>query len=309
VIIELEMYNMIIDRLVYIINGINDVFSYCEEYRGVVIILVYLLAITGWVIFYLLSKGIDHNEIFAKASENVKRSYENISNEDLITMYSSAINAISILGGIYGVMFALIISEKSNLIFISWSFFVWCCWVLAVLIMICHLISQSPNFHLYDRAKKEESLYLITSFIKNSGYILLLTTSYVPVFATLHTDNLDNMLKIWGGNIGPLLMMTSTIVLTFLIYRFLFDRRSIIAIGYTNIYFYLFMFLCLYGMYYVNVSPIEPVQSKWIGYFLDNRPLPSILVSLECYTITTPSLIPGLIITVYIFGKLGLIKE
>ncbi len=97
---------------------------------------IFILAIIGWftfiiiLILIILNKNPIHPlypDIYTKIDIKKREIYIKMSDEKIESTVSNTISNLSILGSIYGIMFALIISEKSSLIFISWSFLLWWC--------------------------------------------------------------------------------------------------------------------------------------------------------------------------------------
>ena len=148
---------------------------------------------------------------------NVSTPYDKKTDEEMEGTINGVINVLAVLAGVYGILFALIISDKASLVFVSWSFLIWCCWVLAILIRICHCCAiLMTDYHQWDRKKKEMILFGITNFTKHAGYLLIPTASFVPIFSTLENVDMDKITDIypWGLEISLFVGISSIVLLT-----------------------------------------------------------------------------------------------
>ena len=141
----------------------------------------------------------------AAESRYPKVMYNEKTDEEMEGVINRVINVLAVLAGVYGVLFALIISDKASLVFVSWSFLIWCGWVLAILVRICYCCAiLLSDYHQWDREKKEMILYGITKFTKHAGYLLIPTASFVPIFSTLKNVDIDKIAEVypWGIEIS-----------------------------------------------------------------------------------------------------------
>jgi hypothetical protein len=237
---------------------------------------------------------------------NVSTPYDKKTNEEIEGIINRAINVLAVLAGVYGILFALIISDKASLVFVSWSFLIWCCWVLAILIRICHCCAiLMSDYHQWDRKTKEMILFGITNFIKHAGYLLIPTASFVPIFSTLENVDMDKIAEIypWGLEISLFVGISSIALLTIIIYTFVIGIEKLVDSYSTNkIYLYVFLVLWLLGILSIFDSPLSPTTSPWIGrYFLDSN-LPSSMVFFEYFFVYFIGMMVGLMLLIgYIF--------
>ncbi|MCD4765975.1 MAG: hypothetical protein K8R34_05645, partial [Methanosarcinales archaeon] len=215
---------------------------------------------------------------------NVSTPYSKKTDEEMEGTVNGVINVLAVLAGVYGIMFALIISDKASLVFVSWSFLIWCCWVLAILIRICHCCAiLMSDYHQWDRKKKEMILFGIAKFTKHAGYLLIPTASLVPIFSTLENVDMDKIADIypWGLEISLFVGISSLALLTIIIYTFVIGIEELVKSYYTSIYLYVITGLWLIGIVSIFNSPLSSVTSPWIGRYFFDLNLPSAVVLFE----------------------------
>ena len=215
---------------------------------------------------------------------NVITPYNEKTDEEMEGAINRVINVLAVLAGVYGIMFALIISDKASLVFVSWSFLIWCGWVLAILVRICYCCAiLLSDYHQWDREKKEMILYGITKFTKHAGYLLIPTASFVPIFSTLKNVDIDKIAEVypWGIEISLFVGILSVALLTIVIYTSVIGIEKLIKINYADIYLYTVLILWLLGILYIFDSPLAPVTSLWIGHHFFDLTLPSAMAILE----------------------------
>ena len=235
----------------------------------------------------ILSISLQHfkNPYESENELNVSTPYDKKTDEEMEGIINKVINVLAVLAGVYGIMFALIISDKASLVFISWSFLIWCCWVLAILIRICHCCAiLMSDYYQWDRKKREMILYGIVKFTKHASYLLIPTASFVPIFSTLENVNMNKIADIypWGLEISLFVGISSLALLTIIIYTSVIGIEKLVESYYTNnIYLYVILVLWLLGILSIFDSPLSPATSPWIGrYFFDSN-LPSSVVIFE----------------------------
>lgn len=261
--------------------------------------LLFILSLLGWfgIIIILLSKKASFLKKFANIIiEGTRKSgaknknnivwqiptkYSQISDKDLDDVASKIINVLALLAGIYGILFALIISDKASLVFISWSFSIWCGWVLAILVRIGHWCTILTNdYYQWGRKKKEEVLHGISIFTKHCIYILVFTASYVPIFAIMKIINNKEILEIypWKQEASLFYGILSIIWCTFIIYQVFLGIEYLYEPF--DISLYMIITLWLIGLSLVYSSPLTPRSFLYIAYFYD-YPVPSVFKSIE----------------------------
>lgn len=263
----------------------------------------FILSLIGWLglLIILLSKKIILFKKFAdifiewlkRIATQTKKyrefmwqiptAYAQITDEKMEDVAPMIINVLAVLAGIYGILFALIISEKASLVFVSWSFSIWCGWVLAILMRIGYFCSiLLSDYYQWERKKKEKTLQGITIFIKHSVYLLIFTASYVPIFAIMKTVNIEEIVKIypWTQTNSLFFGVLSIILIAFLIYTIILELEGFIYQDF-SIYPYLIFSLWFIGLFSIYASPLAPRSSMWILQFFFDYPIPSVLVWIE----------------------------
>lgn len=250
-----------------------------------------LIGLLGYAITLLSSKITFFKKFVIIMYERVERrrsrlqiptKYAQISDKELDDIASKIINVLAVLAGIYGILFALIISDKASLVFISWSYSIWCGWVLAILLRIGHCCAILTNdYYQWERKKKEDTLQGISRFTEHSIYLLIFTSSYVPIFAIMKTTTIENILLKypWTQESSLFFGILSLMLCAFSIYILIFKLELFIDQTFSiNSFIYPLLFFSLWSIGLVNIysSPLEPRIFFWITPLYD-YPIPSVL--------------------------------
>jgi len=209
--------------------------------------------------------------------------YDGIGEDALDKIVSNIIGVLTVVGATYGVLFALVVSEKASLAFSSWAFVIWCGWVLALLMRICNCGTiLLGDYNRCDRRKREQILYGIVKFTKHSAYLLVLTASFVPLFATMKTISLDEVVTNypWGQDVSLFLGVLSIASVAVFFYTFVLALGNLTKRLYADIYMYAVMLLWGIGLGSISLSPLAPVTSRILGLSILELTAPSILTVL-----------------------------
>jgi very-short-patch-repair endonuclease len=196
---------------------------------------------------------------------------------------SNVIGVLTVVGATYGVLFALVASEKASMAFSSWAFVIWCGWVLALLMRICSCGSLLlGDYYRWDREKRKEILYGISRFSKHSTYLLVPTASFVPLFATMKAISLDEIVTTypWGQDMSLFLGVFSIAAVAIFFYAFVLALGKLTKRHYADIYMYVVPILWGLGLASVSLSPLAPVTNKIVGLFLFQLTVPSVVAVL-----------------------------
>lgn len=207
--------------------------------------------------------------------------YSGVSEQTLDGIASRLINVLEVLASIYGILFALIISEKASLIFTTWTFLIWCGWVLAILIRICYCCAiLLTDYYQWERPKKELMLHGMSKFAKHSGYLLVLTGSFVPIFATLNVTSLDNIIKTypWGQQESLFLGIFAFALTTVSIYGFIFAFKLLMRLEFVDIYTLGVVLLWGLGLGLIGSSPLDPYTNRLLTF---GATLPSAVFAIQ----------------------------
>jgi hypothetical protein len=194
------------------------------------------------------------------------------------------INALAVLGATYGILFALVISEKASLTFSSWAFIIWSGWVLAIIMRICHCAAVLlGDYHSWERKKKDKGLNGITKFVKHSTYLLVPTASFVPIFAILETVSLEEVLTKypWGQDASLFLGAFSLASVAVFYYIFVLAFGNLTNLEYADVYMYSVALLWTLGIFSISLSPLAPTTNRVAGFFLFENTVPSIIALIE----------------------------
>lgn len=223
-------------------------------------------------------------QIFYTADKNPEPAmttpYDGLKEVEVDRIVSNVIGALTIVGATYGVLFALVVSERASMTFSSWAFVIWCGWVLALLMRICNCGAiLLGNYHLWDREKRNKTLYGISKFIEHSAYLLVPTASFVPLFATMKTISLDEIVAVypWGQDTSLFLGVFSLAGVAVFFYTFVLALERLTKRRYADIYVYAVLLLWVIGLSSISVSPLLPVTSKVVGLFLLEVTVPSMV--------------------------------
>jgi hypothetical protein len=209
--------------------------------------------------------------------------YDGLKEDEVDRIVSNVIGALTIVGATYGVLFALVVSERASMAFSSWAFVIWCGWVLALLMRICNCGAiLLGNYHLWDREKRNKTLYGISKFIEHTAYLLVPTASFVPLFATMKTISLDEIVAVypWGQDTSLFLGVFSLAGVAVFFYTFVLAFERLTKRQYADIYLYAVPMLWGMGLGFISVSPLLPVTNKIVGLFLLEVTVPSIVAVL-----------------------------
>lgn len=179
----------------------------------------------------------------------------------------------TILGGIYGVLLALVISSKAVLSFSSWTFILWCSWVLAVLVRIIQysisLIVPSKKGRFVDNA------ILAVQFAKHSIFLFVPIVSIVPFLVLCETLTIEEITSKypWGLVESGFFVVLSILALAIFFYHWVLTPKRIMK-EIQDVYFYTIVGVPVYGLIAYNLSPLDECLLKLL--FFEWR-IPSII--------------------------------
>lgn len=261
---------------------------------------LFAITIFGLFVYVILSTGMRVKRLrpilhfFAEALQTlypanktsapaIMTPYNNLTEGEIDRIISNVIGVLTVVGATYGVLFALVASEKASMAFSSWAFVIWCGWVLALLMRICSCGSLLlGDYYRWDREKRKEILYGISRFSKHSAYLLVPTASFVPLFATMKAISLDEIVTTypWGQDMSLFLGVLSIAAVAIFFYAFVLALGKLTKRHYADIYMYVVPILWGLGLASVSLSPLAPVTNKIVGLFLFQLTVPSVVVVL-----------------------------
>jgi len=227
--------------------------------------------------------------------------YDELKEDEVDKIVSNIIGVLTVVGATYGILFALVTSEKASMAFSSWAFVIWSGWVLALLMRICNCGAiLLGDYHLWDRGKRNEALYGISKFAEHSAYLLVPTASFVPLFAIMKTISLDEIVAIypWGQDTSLFLGVFSIASVAVFFYAFVLAMGRLTRRQYGDIFTYVVILLWGIGLTSVSLSPLTPVTSKIVGFFLFEPTVPSIVAVLVSVVLSMVGLLFGLFVII-----------
>lgn len=145
----------------------------------------------GFTLYFLLRKHERVKHFVSQGIEKLgypdryrKTPYDNLELAELEKIQNRLDGNYRIIITVYGVLLAFVVSDKISYALSSWSFIVWCGWILAVIIKTGFITSKMSDIIEIKRPIEEirRKIFSAKEFFNYTLILLVLATAFLPTF-------------------------------------------------------------------------------------------------------------------------------